>query len=177
MSKQKYNAEYIKYGFISIEYGEECCRSVWFAKKTFLTLPKTHLESNHAEKKERDQNYFKRLGEKAKRQRLDQTGQFHQKKIEIVKALYEVWFWVDQNMKVQTIDKTLVLPAAKLLVKNLIGEESVPKFQSVSLSNDIVRSQIQEMSVDIAQKEFHWSKRLKVWVCYSTRPIDGYHQV
>ena len=53
------------------------------------SLLKRHLESNHAEKKDKDQSYFERLGENSKRQRLDQTGQFQQKKIGVVKALYE----------------------------------------------------------------------------------------
>ena len=55
-------------------------------------------------------------------------------------------------MKVHTIAESLVLPAAKILVKNLIGEEAVAKLQSVSLSNDTVKRRIQEMSVDIAQQ-------------------------
>ena len=97
------------------------------------------------------ESYFERLGENAKRQRLDQTGQYHQKKVSIVKASYEVSLLVAQNMKTHTIAETLVLPAAKTLVKNLIGDEAVAKLDSVSFFNDTVKRQIQEMSGDIAE--------------------------
>ena len=113
---------------------------------------KWHLESNHAEKKDKDQSYFERLGENAKRQHLDRTGQFHQTKIGVVKASYEVSLLVDQNMKSHTIAGSLVLPAAKTLVRNLIGDEVAAKLDNVSLSNDTVKRPIQEMSGDIADQ-------------------------
>ena len=44
------------------------------------------------------------------------------------------------------------MPAAKILVRNLIGEELLPKLDSVSLSNNTVKRRIEEMSVDIADQ-------------------------
>jgi len=44
----------------------------------------------------------------------------------------------------------LSLPAAKILVQNLIGDKDVAKFDSVSLSIDTVKRRIREMSVVIA---------------------------
>jgi len=70
----------------------------------------------------------------------------------IVKALYEVSLVVAQNMKAHTIAESLVLPAAKILVRNLIGEKDVAKLDSVSLSNDTVKGRIRKMSVDIADQ-------------------------
>ena len=158
MSKRKYNLEYIKYGSIAIEHGGECLPQCVLCIKTLSnatmkpSLLKRHLESNHAEKKNKNQSYFERLGENAKRQGLDKTGQFHQKKVGVVKASYEVSLLVAQNMKVHTIAESLVLPAAKTLVRNLIGDEAVAKLESVSLSNDTVKRRIQEMSGDIAEQ-------------------------
>ena len=104
------------------------------------------------QKKNKDQSYFERLKENAKRKRLDKTGQFHQKKVGVIKASYEVSLLVAQNMKAHTIAESLVLPAAKTLVRNLIGDEAVAKLDSVSLSNDTVKRRIQEMSCDIAEQ-------------------------
>ena len=42
-------------------------------------------------------------------------------------------------MKAHTIAENLVLPAARILVRNLIGEKEVGKLNSVSLSNDMRR--------------------------------------
>ena len=158
MSKRKYNSEYIKYAFIAIEHRGECLPQCVVFMKTLSnatikpSLLKRHLESNHAEKKDKDQSYFEWLGENSKRQRLDQTGQFHQKKIGVVKASYEVSLLVAQNMKAHTIAESLVLSAAKTLVRNLIGDEAAAKLDNVSLSNDTVKRRIQEMSGDIADQ-------------------------
>ena len=100
----------------------------------------------------KDQSYFERLGEIAKRQHLDKTGQFHQKKVGVAKASYEVSLLVAQNMKAHTIAESLVLPAAKTLIRNLIGDETVAKVDSASLSNDTVKRHIQEMSGHIAEQ-------------------------
>ena len=55
-------------------------------------------------------------------------------------------------MKSHTIAESLVLPAAKTLVRNLIGDEAAAKLDNVSLSNDTVKRRIQEMSGDIADQ-------------------------
>ena len=44
------------------------------------------------------------------------------------------------------------MPAAKTLVRNLIGDEAAAKLDNVSLSNDTVKRRIQEMSGDIADQ-------------------------
>ena len=158
MSKRKYNPEYIKYGSIAIEHGGECLPQCVLCMKTLSNaamkprLLKRHLESSHAEKKNKDQSYFEGLGKKAKRQRLDKTGQYYQKKVGAVNASYEVSLLVAQHMKAHTIAESLVLPAAKTPVKNLIGDEAAAKLDGVSLYNDTVQRRIPEMSGDIAEQ-------------------------
>ena len=46
----------------------------------------------------------------------------------------------------------MVLPAAKVMVRCVFGDESVKKFDSISLSNNTVLRRIEEMSVDILQQ-------------------------
>ena len=55
-------------------------------------------------------------------------------------------------MKAHTIAELLVLPTAKTLVWNLIGDEAAAKLDNVSFSNDTVKRRIQEMSGDIADQ-------------------------
>ena len=55
-------------------------------------------------------------------------------------------------MKAHTIAESLVLPAAKMLVRNLIGEKDAAKLDSVSLSNDTLRRRVKEMSNDISNQ-------------------------
>ena len=129
MSKKKYNTEYIKYGFISVQHRGECLPQCVICMKTLSNsamksiLLKHHLESNHSDKKDRDKSYYQRLGEDVKRQRLDQTGQSYQKSAGILRACYEVSLLIAKNIKAHTIAENLVVPAAKILVRNLIGEK------------------------------------------------------
>ena len=109
-----------------------------------------HLESNHSDKKDSEKSYFQRLDENMKRQRLDQIGQSYQKSAGILHASYEVSSLIAKNIKAHTIAENLILPAAKTLVRNLIGEKEAEKLNSVSLSNDTVRRLIYDMSDDIS---------------------------
>ena len=61
-------------------------------------------------------------------------------------------------MKVHTIAEPIVLPAAKILVRSMIGEEAVEKLASVSLFNNTVKRRIQEKSADTAK---HVTTRVK----------------
>ena len=55
-------------------------------------------------------------------------------------------------MKAHAFAESLVLPAAKISVRNLLGGEAAAKLDSVSLFNDTVKRLIQKMFVDIAEQ-------------------------
>ena len=158
MSKRKYDTEYRKYGFVSAQHRREClpqcviCIKILSNSAIKPSLLMRHLESNHSDKKDRDKSYFQRLGKNLKKQRLDQTGQSYQKSAGILHASYEVSLLIAKNTKAHTIAENLVLPAAKILVRNLIGEKEAEKLNSVSLSNDAVKRRIHDMSDDISDQ-------------------------
>lgn len=157
MPKRKYDPTCIKYGFIAIDRGEvlpQCvvCMKTLSNEAMKPSLLKLHFETKHADKKDRDQSYFQRLGENVKRQRLDKSGQIHQKAEGIVKASYEVAFLVAKQMKAHTTAEFLVMPVAKILVRHVIEEEAMAKLDSVSLSNNTVQRRIEEMSSNIADQ-------------------------
>ena len=116
------------------------------------SLLKRHLVTNHVKEKEPDESYFQRLGENAKRQRLDKTGVICQKIKGVVKASYEVALLVAKNMKAHTIGESLVTPAAKIFVENVIGVGTVAKLETVSFFNNTVKNRIKEMPIDIADQ-------------------------
>ena len=78
----------------------------------------------------------------------------YQKKNRVVKASYEIALLVAKSMKALAIGESLVMPAAKILVKNLIGVEAAAKLKTVSLFNNTVKNQIEEMPIDIADQIF-----------------------
>ena len=53
-------------------------------------------------------------------------------------------------MKAHTIAESLITPAAKILVRQVIGEEAAAKLDIVPLSNNTVKNRIEDMSVNIA---------------------------
>ena len=69
-----------------------------------------------------------------------------------LKASYEVSLMIAKQKKAYTIGKNLVLPAAKVMVRCVFGDESVKKLNSISLSNNTVQRRIEEMSVDSLQQ-------------------------
>ena len=92
MPKRKYWPTHIKYGFIAIERGGESLSQCVICMKTLSksatqpSLLKRHLVTNHVKDKEQDKSNFRRLGENAKRQRLNKAGVIYQKKKGVVKA-------------------------------------------------------------------------------------------
>ena len=83
-------------------------------------LLKLQFATNHVKEKEQDESYFQRVGENAKRQRLDKSGVIYQKKKGVVKASHEVAILVAKSIKALAIGESLVMPAAKILVYNVI---------------------------------------------------------
>ena len=69
-----------------------------------------------------------------------------------MKTSYEVSLLVTQNKKHHVHCEVTYFASSKILIKNLIGEELLPKLDSVSLSNNTVKRRIEEMSVDIADQ-------------------------
>ena len=80
MPKRQYRDQYINFGFIVLKNKGESVPQCVVCMKTLSnasmkpSLLQPHLQTNHSNKKDRDPNYFKRLGENAKKQQLDKTG-------------------------------------------------------------------------------------------------------
>ena len=133
--------QYINFGLIELKNKGESVPQCVVCMKTLSnasmkpSLLQRHLQTNHPNKKDRDPNYFKRLEENAKKQQLDKTGKQYQQSVGIVTASYEIALIVSKNKKPHTIAEELIIPAAKVLVKHVISDETVSNLNSVSLSN------------------------------------------
>ena len=155
MPKRQYRDQYINFGFIELKNKGESVSQCVVCMKTLSnalmkpSLLQRHLQTNHPNKKARDPNHFKRLGENKKKQRLDKTGKQYQQSVGIVTASYEIALIVAKNKKPHTIAEEFIIPAAKVLVKKVISDEAVSNLNSVSLSNNTIQRGITEMSTDI----------------------------
>lgn len=70
----------------------------------------------------------------------------------IVKASYLASLIIAKDGKPHTIGETLVLPAAKEIVRCVLGDKAAKEIEKVSLSNDIVKRRIDDMSSNIKNK-------------------------
>ena len=69
MSKRQYSDQYVNFGFIklknrggSVPLCVMCMKTLSIASMK-PSLVQRHLQSNHSDKKDRDPNYFRQLGE------------------------------------------------------------------------------------------------------------------
>ena len=76
----------------------------------------------------------------------------YQQSAGIVTASYKIALLVTKNKKPHTIAEELIMPAAKVLVKHVIGNEAVSKLNSVSVSNNTIQRCITEMSTNIKEQ-------------------------
>ena len=111
-----------------------------------------HFERAHSEFKDKNLDFFKHKESVFKNQSLDKGGMFFQQTNASLKASYKVSLMIAKQKKAHIIGENLVLPAAKVMVRCVFGDESVKKLNSISLSNNTVQRRIEEMSVDILQQ-------------------------
>ena len=145
MPKRQYSNKYIHLGFMELKNRGESVPQCMVCMKTLSNAsmkPKIlqrHLQTNHPDKKDRAPKYFKRLGENTKQQRLDKMGKQYQQSVGIVTASYKISLLVAKNKQPHTIAEELIMPAAKVLVKHVIGNEAVSKLNNVSMSSNTIR--------------------------------------
>ena len=111
-----------------------------------------HLERAYLEFKDKELDFFKHRESVFKKQCLNKGGMFFQQANASLKASYKVCLMITKQKKAHTIGENLVLPAAKVMIHCVFGDESVKKINSISLSNNTVQQRIDEMSVDILQQ-------------------------
>ncbi|XP_039175589.1 SCAN domain-containing protein 3-like [Crotalus tigris] len=153
--KRKYSEDFLQYGFTSIYTVGikklQCvlCSEVLSAESMNPNKLKRHFESKHPSYAGKDTNYFREKSDGLKKGRLDTGGKYHRQNVAAIEGSYLVALRIARAMKPHTIAEELLLPAAKDLVRVMIGDEFVTKLNAVSLSNDTIRRRIDDMSADI----------------------------
>ncbi|CAJ0945397.1 unnamed protein product, partial [Ranitomeya imitator] len=159
IKKRKYTEDFLQYGFTSvISAGIEkpqcvICTEVLSAESMKPNKLKRHFDSKHPLFASKDISYFRSKADGLKKSRFDTGGQYHKHNVAAVEASYLVALRIARAMKPHTIGEDLLLPAAKDIVRVIIGNEYVQKLNAISLSNDTVRRRIEDMSADILDQE------------------------
>uniref|UniRef100_UPI00358FE70F protein FAM200C-like n=1 Tax=Myxine glutinosa TaxID=7769 RepID=UPI00358FE70F len=156
--KRKYQDEYIKFGFVALQKGDAEVPQCVICYKTLSndamrpTRLERHLRTTHPELADKSQAFFVAKREALKRAKLDSSGTFRQQTSKIVEASYEIALLVAKNKKSHTIGETLIKPSLLRAAELILGKDSANKLSAISLSNDTIKGQIDEMSQDIKEQ-------------------------
>jgi hypothetical protein len=107
-----------------------------------------HLETKHSNLQGKNRTYFEQLlsDHKKQSQMFSKVRLANDKAQE---ASFHVAKLVAKTMKPHTIVESLIMPACKLMVKTMLGDEAEGVISRMSSSNNTVQCRIEMMSGDI----------------------------
>lgn len=158
--KRKYSNEYLKFGFLFT--GEEenpnplcvVCGEVLSNGSMKPSLLLRHLETKHAQHKNKDINYFERLSKNFGKDArvssyLVSTNKDNENATE---ASYRISYHIAKRGKNHTIAEDLIAPCIKDAVQCMFGQDYIRKVNTIPLSNNTVSRRIQDMSDHIEER-------------------------
>ncbi|KAL4126754.1 hypothetical protein QTP88_010963 [Uroleucon formosanum] len=158
-ANRKYDDSYLQFGFV-VKFGSEnstplpqcvICQETLSNQSMKPSLLKRHQLSKHPETENKPIEFFQRKLT-AFRKESKCMSSFTNFNENIVKASYLASLIIAKNGKPHTIGETLVLPAAKEIVRCVLGDKAAKEIEKVSLSNDTVKRRIDDMSSNINNK-------------------------
>lgn len=155
---RKYCEEYIKYGF-SYVGDKNCPKPQCIVCGDILSngcmkpsLLLRHLQTKHANYKNKDPSFFKRLEKNKNKYNLTSYLRSSNNDLEnAIEASYLVSYRIAKCGKNHTIAENLVLPCIKDVVRCMLGEDQEKKINNIPLSNNTISRRIQDMSDDVEQ--------------------------
>ena len=140
---QKYSKEYLQYGFtFTMDENAEAKPQCLVCNEVLL---KRHFLSKHNSLKDKPVTYFEKiLANMQQSHKL--IRKFTTLNEKSLKASYLVTLRIAKTAQPHTIAKRLILPVAKDLVENLIGEAQARKLDEVPVCNNTVCRRIQDMA-------------------------------
>ena len=111
-----------------------------------------HLTGYHPELLNKSKDYFIAKRKSLRKVRLDSSGSFHQQSANIVMASYELTLIIAKEKKPHNLGESVVKPCMVRGVELVLGKESSSKISKIALSDNTVKSRIDEMAQDIREQ-------------------------
>lgn len=148
----RYKDSYLALGFTwtgNPSYPYPMCIVCWkrFANSTMVpSKMRKHLETMHSYVAKKDAAYFKQLLKSKGKQRQSFVGRFTVSE-KAQKASYLVAELIAQKKESYTIGVDLIMPACKIIVGKVLGEDAVREIERVPLSSKVISQHVKDMSV------------------------------
>ncbi|CAG4975756.1 unnamed protein product [Colias eurytheme] len=153
--KRKYDDDYIKLGFTSIEINGETrpqcvlCATVLSNDALKPAKLERHLKTVHPKFCNRSREFFEGKLTSLKKMKLGPSGTSYETSEKTLSASFEVSKLIAKSKKAHTIGESLIKPCMLKVAEELLGAEAQKKIREIPLSNDTIKSRIQKMSTDI----------------------------
>lgn len=156
--KRKYDDDYIRLGFTSIEINGETrpqcviCTTVLANDALKPAKLERHLKTVHPNYCDRPREFFEGKLINLKKMKLGPSGTSYATSEKTLAASFEISKLIAKSKKAHTIGESLIKPCMLKAVEELLGQEAQKKIREIPLSNDTVKSRIQKMSNDIEEQ-------------------------
>jgi len=154
LKNRKYNAEYLKYGFISSTLNNQerpMCVICFNQLSNDSMRPGKlvrHLATLHPEYKNKPIDFFQRKATGIKGQTTS-LSKYTKLTDDLLKASFEIALLIAKSKKPYTIGEDLILPAAIKICEIIHGDKIATLLKSIPISNDTMKRRIDSIGYNI----------------------------
>ena len=113
--------------------------------QTLSTLSNASLKNSR-------QEFFEKQVRGVRHSRLDSSRNFQQQNKSCLTTSYKIAYLIAKDKKPHSVGESLVKPSILIAAQHVLGQSAQEKVSDITLSNNSVKSRLDEMAVDIMKQ-------------------------